>query len=698
MQETFVNQIWRHNNSLKRILYYSKELDEIFWINTIDENKLPEQISVEEFEKLKLNNKINLLETGDEYRNPDDYSEKSIAKWEKHWKVVEFLNEEEPQIFVPFYFHIKCRELALEHQLSRQTIERIVLKFWKGGKSKLALLPNLVNSGGKGKTRNILDAKRGRPNIYSKNNKNVDVILAKQIQKAYKKFYLEVEQASLHTAYLNYLRVKYPSQVKKNDYTNVPTEIQFKYWGEKAFGVEERIIGKRGLKIFNKDFRITTESSVINTVGPGSLFQIDSTKADIELVSSINRSIPIGGPTLYIVSDVFSRMIVGVLVTLEESSYYSGARALYNSMISKTKLCEEEGLNEIENFNISDDEWPCHFLPDSIVADRAELLGTQSNNIIRDLGIAIENTAAYRADLKGVVENHFKVIHSKIKGLADRRGFKSLNHAQRGVRDARKDALLTLKEYYAIIIKEVLSYNNSKVLESYPLDKDMIVDGVSPIPIDLWHWGIQNRSGKLRSSNILNLKEKLLPQGKAKLSKDGVYFNKGWYNVMHKEVNNRQLLLQDKKLPVEVNFDPFNLEIIYLRYNKQLIECFISKSKSPLYVNANIWEIDAINEKITQKKYIDKTHNKTRSIESLEFAEFIFEKAEKKRKKKTSASIKPKNIRENKNKEKNLIRQEQTNRENPPKEAKIISLKSKNNKDLDFFRKLMDDEGSCFSS
>lgn len=698
MQETFVNQIWQHNKSLKRILFYSKELDEIFWINTNDANKLPEQISVEEFEKLKLDKKINLLETVDQFKNPEDYNEKSKVKWYKHWKVVEFLNVEEPQIFVPFYFHIKCRELALEHQLSRQTIERIVLKFWKGGKSKLALLPNLLNSGGKGKTRNILNAKRGRPNKYSNNNLNIDVKLAKKIQQAYKKFYIEVEQASLHTAYLNYLRVKYPHQVKKNDYTNVPTEAQFKYWGEKHFDVQQRITGKKGLKIFNKDFRITTESSVINTIGPGSLFQIDSTKADIELVSSIDRSIPIGGPTLYIVSDVYSRMIVGVLVTLEEPSYYTGARALYNTMINKTKLCEEEGLNEIENFNISEEEWPCHFLPDSIVADRAELLGLQSNNLIMDLGITIENTASYRADLKGVVENHFKVIHTKIKGLANKRGFKSLNHAQRGVRDARKDALLTLKEYYAIIIKEVLSYNNSKFLESYPLEKDMIVDGVSPIPIDLWHWGIKNRSGKLRSNNILNLKEKLLPQGNAKLSKDGIYFNKGWYNVMHKEVNNKQLSLQDKKLQIEVNFDPFNLGKIYLHYNTQIIECFISKSKSPLNVNANIWEIDAINENIRQKKYVGKSQNNTRSIESMDFAETIFKEAEKKRRQKTNASIKPKNIRENKNKEKILNRQEKFSRDNPDKEVKVIPIMSKNNdysnnEKFDLIRKLMEDEG-----
>lgn len=698
MQKTFVNQIWQHKSTFLRILYHSPELEEIFWIDINDEKKLPEQISSENFEKLKSDKRIKLIETGDEYKNQEDYSEKSKAKWNKHWKVVEFLNEEEPQIFIDFYFHEKCKELAHEHQMSRWTTKRIILKYWKGGKSKLALLPDLIYSGGKGKTRNVLSAKRGRPNKYNNNNVNVDAKIGKQIEQAYKKFYIQVEQASLNTAYLNYLRVKYPSQVKNKDFTNVPTKIQFRYWGEKAFSVQERITGKKGLKIFNKDFRITTESSLINTVGPGSLFQIDSTKADIELVSSIDREIPIGGPTLYFVSDVFSRMIVGVLVTLEEPSYYIGARALYNTMISKSQLCKEEGLDEINNLKISDEQWPCHYLPDTIVADRAELLGNQSNNIIRDLGITIENTAAYRADLKGVVENHFKVIHTKIKGLKGNRGFKSTNHKQRGVRDARKDAILTLKEYYAIIIQEVLAYNNSKVLESYPLDSDMIIDGVSPVPIELWNWGIQNRSGKLRSSNILNLKEKLLPKGEAKLSKDGIYFKKGWYNIMHKEVNNKQLLLQDKKLAVEVSFDPFNLEKIHLHSNSELLECSVSKSRSPLYIKANMWEIDSINEIISKKRYTDSSHSISQSVESMDFAEKIFQKAEKERKKKKSTSLKPKNIRENKDKEKELNRQEQIIRDNPAKEVKIISMKSENkdfseNEHLDYIRKrIIDDE------
>ncbi|WP_164907503.1 hypothetical protein [Clostridium septicum] len=48
--------------------------------------------------------------------------------------------------------------------------------------------------------------------------------------------------------------------------------------------------------------------------GPGSLYQIDATVADVYLVSEFNRNWIIGRPVLYMVLDSFSRMIVGFML------------------------------------------------------------------------------------------------------------------------------------------------------------------------------------------------------------------------------------------------------------------------------------------------------------------------------------------------------------------------------------------------
>ncbi len=50
--------------------------------------------------------------------------------------------------------------------------------------------------------------------------------------------------------------------------------------------------------------------------GPGSRYEIDATIADVYLLSA-DRQRVIGRPTLYVVVDVFSRMVAGFYIGLE---------------------------------------------------------------------------------------------------------------------------------------------------------------------------------------------------------------------------------------------------------------------------------------------------------------------------------------------------------------------------------------------
>jgi hypothetical protein len=66
-------------------------------------------------------------------------------------------------------------------------------------------------------------------------------------------------------------------------------------------------------------------SGAIDPVGPGDVYQIDSTTADIYLVNSLSAKIPIGRPTLYLVIDVWSGMIVGFNLTLRRIEIFRTA-------------------------------------------------------------------------------------------------------------------------------------------------------------------------------------------------------------------------------------------------------------------------------------------------------------------------------------------------------------------------------------
>ncbi|MBW4573588.1 MAG: hypothetical protein KME31_38255 [Tolypothrix carrinoi HA7290-LM1] len=56
--------------------------------------------------------------------------------------------------------------------------------------------------------------------------------------------------------------------------------------------------------------------------------------------SAINRSWIIGRPTLYLVIDVFSRLIVGFIVTLEPPSWLGAMLALENATADKVFFCQ----------------------------------------------------------------------------------------------------------------------------------------------------------------------------------------------------------------------------------------------------------------------------------------------------------------------------------------------------------------------
>jgi hypothetical protein len=67
------------------------------------------------------------------------------------------------------------------------------------------------------------------------------------------------------------------------------------------------------------------------------------------------------------VVDVYSRMIVGLSVSLEGPSWVGMMLALENACADKVEFCRELGLE------IAEADWPCRHLPEAILGDRGEL-------------------------------------------------------------------------------------------------------------------------------------------------------------------------------------------------------------------------------------------------------------------------------------------------------------------------------------
>lgn len=497
------------------------------------------------------------------------------------WKVIEAMISQEPDIYIPRYRGVLVRETMAKFQLTKPTVHEYLKLYWRAGKSVNGLLDRYDLSGGRGKPRsvNVQTKKRGRPRKITEKHPeqigiNVDENVLRIIRLC-KEVYYEQQGLTFGQTYKQMLLKFFAKGIivvdgKEEvdiDRSEIPLYKTFEYWMKKEIKVDpiSSLEIREGERKFNKDIRPKTGSATQTARSPGGRYQIDATIVDVYLRSSYRRKLIIGKPVIYTVIDVFSHLIVGLYIGLEGPSYLGALMAILNTGMSKVDYCKKYGVT------ITEDEWPCHYLPSQFTADRGELLTKNNGGLINPLNIDIEHTAPYRADMKPIVESYFHVLN---KGVIHRLpGKVSLQTIARGEKDYRLDAKLTLQEFTQLIIIKVLQHNKNKYMSHYQLDEDMIRDGIQPIPRDLWNWGIRKRGGSLRYYTEDILKVNLLPNHKARITDRGIVFKGIPYTCQRAEQEGWFLHVKNKfydNSEVQVAFDPRFTEKIFLKLNNGL--------------------------------------------------------------------------------------------------------------------------------
>jgi hypothetical protein len=615
----------------------------------------------------------------------EDLSDKEKEIRDKAWNIISTVVIQEPEI----YYRDKRGSLIKniinqytkqkqEERLTEKTVYKYLRKFWQRGKNKNALLPDYVNSGGKGKLKASGDKKRGRPRKYAHipeigSGINITEDDKKVFRFAISKFYNNPKQNFLTTAY-NLMIKEYYSEEIIFDENGVrrsilispeqrPTFTQFKYWYEvEQTDIRKTIISRKGAKKYDLEHRAILGTSQMETIGPGSRYQIDATIADVYLVSQYNRNWIIGRPIIYVIIDVFSRMITGIYVGLEGPSWTGAMMALANAATNKVKFCQEYGIE------ITEEEWLCQHIPDAILGDRGELAGMKVETLIPNLNVRIENAAPYRADLKGLVERHFRIIHGYVKPFVP--GYIDTDFRQRGGHDYRLDSRLDINQFTEIVINLILYHNNHHFLEKYDRDEMMIADDVTPIPRELWKWGIANRSGRLRTFPEDIIKLNLMPVDRATITARGIKF-KGMYYTCEKAKKEywfekaRSNLLSKTDKFLEISYDIRNLDYIYLRSpdGRDFEKCYLIDPEAR-YINKNLHDIEYLfdYEKLQNQK--NKGKELQEEVDLFANIENVVKKAEAMTEEvqddKISASKKVAKIRDNRNFEKTKRRESES--------------------------------------
>lgn len=585
---------------LERVLWVDPKGEAVFVISIHDQKSLPLLRTFHEI--------ASALQEGDAIRRTvDPYASlaspnadipaKHLEFRDRTWEKIRGIVIQEPEI----YFEDRRKRLIMsDPAASKASLDLVygyLRKYWKRGMVKNALLPDYTRCGAPGKDRGIKEGrKRGRkPKVVQVRPEmvgvNVDVDIRRIFNIAFKRYFESSEKNPLKRAYEKMIQKHFNLGFRNQGGVDipvmppshlVPTLGQFVYWYNRQKNLVHSIVSREGRRVYELRHRPVLGDSTQAAFGPGSIYQIDATVADIYLVSQLDRLRIIGRPVIYFCIDVFSRLCVGLYVGLEGPSWLTGMMALANTTADKAGFCAEYGID------ISAEDWPSSFLPEQVTADRGEFIGIASDQLVDSLNITFANCPPFRGDLKGIVERSFRRANDTcIKWIPG-----AVRKREHGEPDYRLDGTLTLSEFSRILILTVIEYNLFHRIDEYPMGRDMMSDGVEPVPIDLWSWGIVNRSGHLRERSPDIVKMSLLPRDIATVTLKGIRF-KGMFYSCERAISEQWFVKarHSGTWAMEASYDPRKPEVIYLNLGNGNLEPCQLLPRDERFRNLHIVEI-----------------------------------------------------------------------------------------------------------
>jgi transposase InsO family protein len=551
-----VNVVVQLEDKLYRVLLTTNR--HAVWIDIEDQKAFPDTIELSQLESLLLQEKATRVDDPYGYVTnllPEPASKDAIIR-DRNYQIIKSLVDD-----TNFYVKkIRAKHIAgiLEiGEVSRPYLYKLIRRYWQRGQVPNALLPDYKNSGGKGQKRIAKNKKLGRPRVIMA---GIGALIDEPTEKLFRIIidkYIFKKQFSIARAHRKFKGL-YDNIFPNVSESEKPTKRQLSYFFDREYTNVEKI--KAGVPdiIYRKDVRPLLSTATVQALGPGSRYEIDATIADVILVSDHDRNQPVGRPTVYIVIDVFSRLIVGWYIGFENPSYVAAIQALHVVLTDKSDFFKGLGI-ETDNFL-----WPTPGLPDAILADRGELIGHQIEGLESSYKVRIENTPPYRGDAKGIVEQRFRTLQAEFKKFTPGEVI-GPTVKKRGGKNYWLDGKLNVSEFTEIIISSIVMRNFVDPMTKYDRAKDMPAD-LPSIPIHLWNWGLQNRTGRLRKANADYVRIALLPRAKATTSLQGICLFGVYYSApeiieigwMHRSDRS------DRPEKVEVAYDPNFADEIYL--------------------------------------------------------------------------------------------------------------------------------------
>ena len=371
-----------------------------------------------------------------------------------------------------------------------------------------------------------------------------------------------------------------------------PTLKQFLNYTRVRVPQEEIDKAKTSAREQRNNKRLLLSDNLQGVMGPGDLWEVDECEIDLSLVSVENPSVTVGRPIVYVMIDVYTRMIVAYSVAFDNNSVLGITNCFLNLLDDKQELCNRFGIQ------IGADEWPSKILPLRLRSDYgAEYISHAMDTICCKLGVAKELVSPATGSLKGQVEQVFHQIHAAQNSLLEGKGLIEKRHDS----NHHQEAALNIQEFEAVLLTYIVGHNR-KYMEKYPLTKDMRQQNVEPRPIDLWKYGVSLNGSPRPITNEVMFRHSLLLPVKASVGRAGITFKGLFYINLQDEALLRDMYLASthgKKKLESACIDPRNISHLYYIREGKLMTASLNYKKTGMkeYEGMTLSEYNALHNK-----------------------------------------------------------------------------------------------------
>lgn len=486
---------------------------------------------------------------------------------------------------------------AQKYDVSEYTVRRFLHDYLQNNLSLRNIECGYFRCGGKGKMKTYNNGKRPGPRGISMVTRDEKVI--SYFETARKKYLRSNTKLTYAMLYSDLVQKHYSTRMVVNGdviyepYAAVdrPTLRQLIYHIHTHMSDAEEYEAEHGKRVANNNIRPLHSDTIAALTHKtiGSRYEMDEMETDFYLVSRTDRTQTIGRAIMYMVVDVYSKMIVGVHVGLENNSWDAAKLALLNMVEDKVAVCARTGIEIEEN------DWPVSgVLPYQIMSDNgAEYLSIAFEKYACENGIALTHPPTRMASYKPNIEQKFNQFNENVKGYLPGEIFKD-SYGAKHISDAR----LTIEEFYKIVLHFILYYNKTPLCD-YQADREIFEAGIITSPINIWNFKMQKTTALKKVQDMDAYKYSLLKEANATITREGIVFKNiiyscddiVWLSRKMQDVN------FNGRSKLKIRYDQRNMDFIYFILNGQIIRGWINRQKTAneKYVGCSLADVIEIN-------------------------------------------------------------------------------------------------------